>query len=477
MNDAATLQHVRAEERPHRRQSGKQAGAPPSAGFADTGSRASARRQMQAMADGSARVRQLQSQAASLQAGARQSNASGGLPSRLKSGIESLSGMNMDHVRVNLNSDRPARLQAHAYAQGSDIHIAPGQERHLPHEAWHVVQQMQGRVKPTMQLKHGVPVNDDAGLESEADRMGAQALAAGTLQAMPHEATGAPVMQTGVVAQLASMLVLIGLPQDRKDLAVNTELEEKNFGVKSVLLAAANLGAIRATDALYLSGAHGDAGSYGPYQSGQALVDALWLRGLRVVRFIVLTGCETGNGFSEDFYGKAIAKGIDIKEYVTAPKTYAATGDGGRLTAETPERARVGRLRTEKEGLGVIERAFGTREKEIEDEIDRIVSQPGYWAMIENPLQLADEVREMYDSLDRYYAAHEAGASAPEGSMDYKTYKEQFDTVKNTYNPRLQKAAQVWAVHGKQSVATAFFEVVNRKPAERKIWDLSDLLF
>ena len=50
-----------------------------------------------------------------------------------------------------------------------------GQERHLPHEAWHVVQQAQGRVKPTMQLQDGVPVNDDQGLEHEADAMGARA--------------------------------------------------------------------------------------------------------------------------------------------------------------------------------------------------------------------------------------------------------------------------------------------------------------
>jgi hypothetical protein len=39
-----------------------------------------------------------------------------------------------------------------------------------------VVQQAQGRVKPTAQLKHGVPLNDDAGLEHEADVMGAKAL-------------------------------------------------------------------------------------------------------------------------------------------------------------------------------------------------------------------------------------------------------------------------------------------------------------
>ncbi|GAB3219247.1 DUF4157 domain-containing protein [Algoriphagus aestuariicola] len=99
-----------------------------------------------------------------------------GLPDALKSGVESLSGYSLDDVKVHYNSGRPAQLQAHAFAQGIDIHIAPGQEKHLPHEAWHVVQQKQGRVKPTMQMKAGVNVNDDSGLEREADVMGVRAL-------------------------------------------------------------------------------------------------------------------------------------------------------------------------------------------------------------------------------------------------------------------------------------------------------------
>ncbi|ELR73687.1 hypothetical protein C900_02091 [Fulvivirga imtechensis AK7] len=100
-----------------------------------------------------------------------------GLPDQLKSGIESLSGYAMDDVKVHYNSDKPSQLQAHAYAQGTEIHIAPGQEKHLPHEAWHVVQQKQGRVKPTTQLQGKINVNDDAGLEKEADVMGAKASA------------------------------------------------------------------------------------------------------------------------------------------------------------------------------------------------------------------------------------------------------------------------------------------------------------
>lgn len=99
-----------------------------------------------------------------------------GLPDNLKSGIENLSGYAMDDVKVHYNSDRPAQLNAHAYAQGTDIHVASGQEQHLPHEAWHVVQQKQGRVQATMQMKAGVPVNDDAGLEHEADVMGMKAV-------------------------------------------------------------------------------------------------------------------------------------------------------------------------------------------------------------------------------------------------------------------------------------------------------------
>jgi Domain of unknown function (DUF4157) len=98
-----------------------------------------------------------------------------GLPDHLKTSIEDLSGYSMDDVRVHYNSDQPAQLQAHAYTKGTDIHVASGQEKHLPHEAWHVVQQMQGRVKPTMQMK-GVQVNDDKGLEKEADLMGTRAV-------------------------------------------------------------------------------------------------------------------------------------------------------------------------------------------------------------------------------------------------------------------------------------------------------------
>lgn len=99
-----------------------------------------------------------------------------GLPDNLKSGIENLSGHSMDDVKVHYNSGKPAALNAHAFAQGTDIHIASGQEKHLPHEAWHIIQQKQGKVKPTLQMKGKINMNDDPVLEKEADMMGAKAL-------------------------------------------------------------------------------------------------------------------------------------------------------------------------------------------------------------------------------------------------------------------------------------------------------------
>ena len=98
-----------------------------------------------------------------------------GMPDNLKSGIESLSGFSMDDVRVHYNSSKPATVQALAYTQGTDIHVAPGQEKHLPHEAWHVAQQMAGRVSPTTNI-NGMPVNDNTALEHEADVMGEKAV-------------------------------------------------------------------------------------------------------------------------------------------------------------------------------------------------------------------------------------------------------------------------------------------------------------
>ena len=148
-----------------------------------------------------------------------------GMSDNLKSGIENLSGMNMDHVRVHYNSSQPAQLNALAYAQGSDIHVAPGQEKHLPHEAWHVVQQAQGRVQPTTQMKTGVAVNDDPGLEHEADVMGEKALIASnkniqkkqdaSITQLVAEEKEKPSQLVSVTAQLKEGVVQLETAEER----------------------------------------------------------------------------------------------------------------------------------------------------------------------------------------------------------------------------------------------------------------------
>ena len=97
------------------------------------------------------------------------------MPARVKSGLENMSGQSMSGVNVHHNSGRPAQLQAHASTQGTNIHVAPGQSNHLPHEATHVAQQRQGRVQPTMQMAGGGQ-NQGRSLESQADKMGARAM-------------------------------------------------------------------------------------------------------------------------------------------------------------------------------------------------------------------------------------------------------------------------------------------------------------
>lgn len=147
---------------------------------------------------GASRVAQLQgmsdTRTASAQPGLIQKKENKtGIPDGLKAGMESVSGMSLNDVSVHRNSDKPAQLQAHAYAQGTDVHLAPGQEKHLPHELGHVVQQKQGRVAPTVQLKGQVPVNDSPSLEKEADMLGAKAKSLGAsaevsqLKAMEEE--------------------------------------------------------------------------------------------------------------------------------------------------------------------------------------------------------------------------------------------------------------------------------------------------
>lgn len=103
------------------------------------------------------------------------------MPRDVQEKMEASFGADFSAVRVHEGA-RSEALGARAFTQGADIHFAPGEyqpaslagQELLGHELAHVVQQRQGRVQATTQAK-GVGINDDAGLEREADEMGSRA--------------------------------------------------------------------------------------------------------------------------------------------------------------------------------------------------------------------------------------------------------------------------------------------------------------
>ena len=120
--------------------------------------------------------------------------------------MESAFGEDFSNVGIHTNSSRASGMRAKAFAQGDDVHFAPGQynpesregQALLGHELTHVVQQRRGRVHPTTQAK-GLAVIDDEGLEHEADEMGERAAQSGgpvrDLSTSPPSASSSPVLQ------------------------------------------------------------------------------------------------------------------------------------------------------------------------------------------------------------------------------------------------------------------------------------------
>lgn len=123
------------------------------------------------------------------------------MPEDIRAKMESALGADFSQVRIH-EGPHAETLGAVAFAQGTNIHFAPGRynpattggQELLGHELTHVVQQTQGRVPATKQDK-GIPVNDDVSLEREADTLGAKAARGERDNAengMPTPAAGAP---------------------------------------------------------------------------------------------------------------------------------------------------------------------------------------------------------------------------------------------------------------------------------------------
>jgi len=96
-------------------------------------------------------------------------------PAPASPSMERTFGAGFEGVQVSNGASAPA-MGAAAYTQGDAIGAGAGAPAGLiGHEAWHVTQQRQGRVQPTTSV-NGAAINDNAGLEREADVMGARAL-------------------------------------------------------------------------------------------------------------------------------------------------------------------------------------------------------------------------------------------------------------------------------------------------------------
>ena len=119
---------------------------------------------------------------------------------------QSFGGEDFGGVRVHEGSGQASAIGAQAFAQGNDVHFAPGQydpgsqggRELIGHELTHVVQQREGRVA-TPQAK-GAPINADTSLESEADTMGAAAARGEIVRSGPTGGSGSGAVQAKAIA-------------------------------------------------------------------------------------------------------------------------------------------------------------------------------------------------------------------------------------------------------------------------------------
>ncbi|MDR0657881.1 MAG: DUF4157 domain-containing protein [Mediterranea sp.] len=253
-----------------------------------------------------------------------------GLPDNLKTGIENLSGYSMDDVKVHYNSSKPAQLQALAYAQATDIHVAPGQEQHLAHKAWHVVQQKQGRVQPTKQLQ-GININDNEKLERDADK---------------YDESVNSTKKPNVIQRQVCLLK----KDFTDDFVENTSIDYsyKRAGGPIETFPTSNFSSMEEGSKLYFV-AHGQAGQAGQY-SGKDIANRLTDTNVGLknkIDEIVFTSCYAGTNKTliddsvvDIVYDavKPISPDITVKG-ATGPSIKSdATGDDFMVIAPTKER-------------------------------------------------------------------------------------------------------------------------------------------
>lgn len=95
------------------------------------------------------------------------------IPAQPKERTEQNTGVSFSNVRTQYNSNKLAKLGALAYTQGTPAEVGLGQNQHMTHKLDHVVQQKLELVRANAMHPGGVAMNTDAGLERQANEIGA----------------------------------------------------------------------------------------------------------------------------------------------------------------------------------------------------------------------------------------------------------------------------------------------------------------
>ncbi|MCC5946735.1 MAG: DUF4157 domain-containing protein [Bernardetiaceae bacterium] len=128
-----------------------------------------------------------------------QRKAETGLPEQVQTKMESAFNTSFSDVKIHTNSSKASDIGAQAFTQGNNVHFAQAKfnpssqsgQQLIGHELSHVVQQREGRVKPTTQMK-GVAINNDSSLEREADVQGAKAARGESVQRKTVSGSSSP---------------------------------------------------------------------------------------------------------------------------------------------------------------------------------------------------------------------------------------------------------------------------------------------
>lgn len=191
-----------------------------------------------------------------------------GIPTQMKLNFEQRSGMSFDDVRVHYNSDKPAQFHALAYTQGTQIYVGPGQERSLPHELGHVIQQKAGLVRANAMHPSGVAMNTEEALERQADEIGA----GGRIEMSPANNASTNIVQRYIKVNNCIFAQAPGPNGKRKVMVKDGEPASVYFeqSVSEPIAPLWRLGIVKTKEGeVYKDSGGGDIGTFFRYGQGQ----------------------------------------------------------------------------------------------------------------------------------------------------------------------------------------------------------------